>query len=1048
MVPQALPARSAGTTAANGNDVITPVWVGLGFRPLTVQLLSLPYAGRPEIIVLAALIALFAGASAAPWVIRRMGRSGFHVLAAIPAACFAWLVTTMDVYTGAGQDGDGPDAPPATVIEWIPYLDFQLAFRMDALSALMSLLILGVGALVLFYCARYFKRDEENLPSFAAQLLAFAGAMFGLVIADDLVLLFVFWELTTVASYLLIGYARHRLSARRAALQALLVTTFGGLAMLVGLIMLGQAAGTYRLSEIIGHSDALLSRGAMADTAVALILLGAAAKSALLPFHFWLPAAMAAPTPVSAYLHAAAMVKAGVYLVARLAPGFTESPVWLPMIMVLGLSTMLLAGWRALHQHDLKLILAYGTVSQLGFLVMAVGLGGPDGALAGLAMLFAHGLFKSALFLVAGVIDHQAGTRDIRELAGVGRAAPVLAVTAVLAAASMAGLPLMIGFVAKEAVFAAFLAHAGERGLEGFLLMAGIVVGSALTVAYSARFVWGGFAPKRNVPATRLEPTPRLFLAPPLFLAAAGVAFGLFPAPLEHVMAPYATLFGPGPVEHLAPWHGMTAALGLSVLALAVGAGLFLRAGRVGHSPPDRYQLPDAERGYQRIIGALDDAAVWVTGRTQRGSLPFYLVVILAVAIVVPLAALVVLAVPMPRQWHWFDSPMQAAAGAAILAAAIAAVRASKRFMAVLMVGVTGYGLALIFALQGAPDLALTQTLVETVVLVAFVLALRSLPVRFWERGARSSRVWRAVLGTAFGAAMAVIAAGAMAARTAAPVSLGYPRLAHDDGGGSNIVNVTLVDIRAWDTFGEVSVLAIAATGIASLIFIRGRGDTRRRAENVESGSVDRGQEYLAEDGREEAALALARKFSTAARDAWLVAGRTLAPERRSIIFEVVTRLLFHSVIVFSIYLLLAGHNLPGGGFSGGLLAGIALAVRYLAGGRFELMEASPVGAGLLLGIGLAAAALTALVPLFAGGQVFQSAVVEFSWPVFGHIKFVTSTLFDIGVYLIVVGLVLDVLRSLGAEIDERGEGQPASGDPVAAKERQQSAAPGAGGDQ
>jgi multicomponent Na+:H+ antiporter subunit A len=340
------------------------------------------------------------------------------------------------------------------------------------------------------------------------------------------------------------------------------------------------------------------------------------------------------------------------------------------------------------------------------------------------------------------------------------------------------------------------------------------------------------------------------------------------------------------------------------------------------------------------------------------------------------------------------------------------------------MVSVTGYGIALMFALQGAPDLALTQMLVETIILVAFVLAMRSLPAELRDRTGGKYRVVRVIIGAAFGVTMIFVAIYALGARVATPVSLEFPRLAYEDGGGLNIVNVTLVDIRAWDTFGEISVLALAATGVASLIFVRGRGDRIGPSAPVAEGTVGR-RAGVAGNTRDNAALALSRRFAASARDAWLVAGRTMAPERRSIIFEVVTRLIFHSMIVFSLYLLLAGHNLPGGGFAGGLTAGLALAIRYLAGGRFELREATPVSAGALLGIGLATAAASGVAPLLLGGQVFQSAVIELWLPVFGDIKFVTSTIFDIGVYTVVVGLALDVLRSLGAEIDEHFEEQP-----------------------
>ncbi|MBD7995783.1 Na+/H+ antiporter subunit A [Arthrobacter sp. Sa2CUA1] len=977
--------------------------------------------------MLVVLTVLFTVALAAPLFFRWFGRSAFYILAAVPAGAFIWLMATFPSYTGADQSlsSGAPNAPPSVVIPWIPDLRVELAFRMDALSADLSILILGVGSLVLFYCARYFRPEDPKMGAFGSQLLAFAAAMFGLVTADDLILLFIFWELTTILSYLLIGYAAHRLSARRAALQALIVTTFGGLAMLVGMIMLGSVAGTYRISEIMAMAPELVASGVIVDVAIVLMLVGAVSKSALLPFHFWLPAAMAAPTPVSAYLHAAAMVKAGIYLIARLAPGFSETAYWSAVISVLGLATLLLGGWRALRQHDLKLMLAYGTVSQLGFLTLVVGLGNREAAIAGIGLLLAHGFFKATLFLVVGIIDHQAGTRDIRKLSGVGRSAPLLAAVAVIGAASMAGLPPLLGFVAKESVYETYVHYAGhENNLTGWILLIGVVAGAILTFAYSCRFVWGGFATKATCEPTAFKPVSWPFLAPPALLAAATLVFGLWPRPLDTAATPYADLYpADGPVTHLALWHGFTPALGLTGVTIAVGLLLFWQRERVERFQTLTASPLDAERSYRGLIGLLDDAAVWVTGRTQRGSLTFYLFVILSMAIISPLAAVIFRGAQMPENFHWFDSPVQAVIGAAVVIGALGAARANKRFLAVLMVSVSGYGIALIFALQGAPDLALTQMLVETIVLVAFVLALRSLPARLWKREPTGQRLLRALLGISFGAAMVVFAMSAMASRVAEPISLAYPELAYKGGGGLNIVNVTLVDIRAWDTFGEISVLTMAATGVASLIFIRGRGDKRRRADEVATGSVDRGREHFGSSDREAATLALARKFSTVAREAWLVAGRTLAPERRSIIFEVITRLLFHSVIVFSVYLLIAGHNAPGGGFAGGLMAGLALTIRYLAGGRFELAEATPVSAGMLLGGGLGLAALSAAAPLFFGGQILQTAILSFTWPVFGDIKFVTSTIFDIGVYLVVVGLVLDVLRSLGSEIDERSEG-------------------------
>ena len=965
----------------------------------------------------------FVAATVAPLIFGKLGRNAFYVLAAVPAVAFIWLVLQhAPVYSGAGIE---------EVFPWIPNLKLEFAFRMDALAWVMSLLILGVGSLVLVYCARYFKNKDPGLGGFGAQLLAFAGAMFGLVTSDDLLMMFIFWELTTVLSYLLIGYARTRLAARRSALQALMVTTAGGLAMLVGLIILGQAAGSYRISTILDQAGTLVNgtTSGMVGAAVVLILVGAVTKSALVPFHFWLPGAMAAPTPVSAYLHAAAMVKAGIYIVARLAPGFAESQFWLPLVLGLGLATMLVGGYRALRQTDIKLILAYGTVSQLGFLTMVVGLGRPDAALAGLGLLLAHGLFKAALFLVVGIIDHQSGTRDIRKLSGVFRSSRALGVVAAIAAASMAGVPPLAGFVAKESVFEAFVHYGSGHDAPdwGIWILIGLVIGSILTFAYSARFMWGAFATKPGIERTPFKAIRPAFLAAPALLSFLTIVYGLWPAPVDSWIQPYAALFADGEeavdAGHLALWHGLTPALGLTAITFVAGAAMFYGrnvVARVQSLVPD---WVDGDRAYRHTIGALDDVAVWVTGRTQRGSLYFYLTVILTVAFAVPLAALLLNNKPLPDDVYFIDpnSPLQLIAGVGIVVGALAAVRANKRFLAVLMVSVTGYGIALMFALQGAPDLALTQMLVETIVLVAFVLAMRSLPAELRDRTGGRLRVIRVIIGAAFGITMIFVAIYAMGARVAPPVSLEFPRLAYEGGGGLNVVNVTLVDIRAWDTFGEISVLAVAATGVASLIFVRSRGDRIRTSEAVPEGSVGR-RTGVDRDSRDGARLALARKFTDVTRDAWLVAGRTLAPERRSIIFEVVTRLIFHSMIVFSIYLLLAGHNLPGGGFAGGLTAGLALTIRYLAGGRFELSEAATVSAGTLLGTGLATAAASGFVPLLLGGQVFQSAIIEFWLPVFGDVKFVTSTIFDIGVYIVVVGLALDVLRSLGAEIDEHFE--------------------------
>ncbi|WP_347351643.1 Na+/H+ antiporter subunit A [Intrasporangium sp.] len=933
------------------------------------------------------LLAHLVAATLAPLLVRRLGRTAFFVVALAPAASFGWLVAV----AGEVRAGHGPEQR----VTWVPGLGLDLDFRLTTLSWVLSLLVTGVGALVLFYCRWYFARDDPGLWRFIAVFTAFAGAMLGLVLTDNFLILYVFWELTTVFSYLLVGHNPASLTNRRSAMQALIVTTVGGLAMLVGIIALG-VRHSYRISEVLADPPPL---DAVTVGAVVLLLVGALSKSALFPFHFWLPGAMAAPTPVSAYLHAAAMVKAGVYLVALLAPAFAGAPAWHALTLGLGVATMLVGGWRALRQHDIKLLLAYGTVSQLGFMVAFAGLGTQEGALAALALVVSHGLFKSTLFLTVGVIDHATGTRDLRELSGVGHRLLPLAVPAVLAGCSMAGIPPLAGFVAKEAAITAELeAATGAVPFApgwGWLLTVAVLAGMVLTVAYTARFLWGAFATKPGMPPTPLHAPHPGFVLAPLLLGVGSLLVGLL-APLEHEwLVPYSRELTAGASPQvLALWHGFTPAFGLSVLAIAVGLVLFVRRDRIARVQSAMPSIVDTERGYARLIRWLEVGSVEVTARTQRGSLPFYLATILLVFIALPGAMSVTRgAIGALRLW---DSPAQAVVGAVVVAAGILVLLTNRRLASVMLVGVTGYGVATLFILHGAPDLAITQMLVETVSLVVFVLALRRLPTRFERHDRSLRRRWRVVLGTASGAAVGAIALVASAARHDTPVSIDFPTEAYAFGHGKNIVNVTLVDIRAWDTLGEVSVLVAAATGIASLIFVRTRNTALSMASAQSLTPTEPG------------------------RGTWLRGGRTLRPERRSVIFEVVTRLIFHIMIAVSLYVLFSGHNLPGGGFAGGLVAGLALVVRYLAGGRYELDEAAPFDAGLVVGLGLLIVVLAALAPLAFGGTILQSTVFDFTLPPWGEVHLVTSALFDIGVYLIVFGMMLDIVRSLGTGIDRQ----------------------------
>lgn len=952
------------------------------------------------------LLALFGlGALVLAPLTRTLKNRVFLVAALVPLAGF--------VHALAAGPGILAGEPLVERAAWVPQLQLTLDLIMDPLSWVVTLIVTGVGALVLLYCAAYFDRDSEGIGRFAATLTAFAGAMYGLVLAEDVFLLFVFWELTSVFSYLLIGHYRGRKASRGAALQALITTTLGGLVMLVGLVLLAQQAGSASIPVIIATTP----EGPLTTTAIILVLVGALSKSAILPFHFWLPGAMAAPTPVSAYLHAAAMVKAGVYLIARLAPGFADVASWRELLVALGLATMILGGWVALRQTDLKLLLAYGTVSQLGFLVVITGWGTRDSALAAGALLVAHALFKSTLFLVVGIIDHGAGTRDLRTLSGLGRRAPVLAGAAALALASMAGLPPLFGFVAKEAVLHALLVDARDGMALAVIAVVGVVIGSALTAAYSIRFFWGAFSTKRDVEDVaalgRVGPG---FLLAPAVLAIAGLALGPLAALADAGIAPAAAELpaiegAAGDVYHLELWHGPTLELGLSLVAVLAGVAIFLAREPIARVHA-RVQSPiSASELYWDAVGGLDRLAVRVTSITQRGSLPFYLGVILVV-FVAATGATLLLGSSGPGEVRLWDTPAQVAIGVVMIASAVAATRAQKRFTAVLVVGVTGFGMSALFAIMGAPDLAITQILVELVTLIAFVLVLRRLPAQLGDRHGSTRKGLRAVIAVAVGTTMGVIALVAAGARQEDPISLAWPELAYEIGHGRNTVNVALVDLRAWDTLGELAVVIAAATGVASLLFIRGRDDALPRpARGAVRRRVEQRLDRVREQGR-----------PGELRNAWILAGPSLDPRNRSILLEVVIRLTFHATIVVSIYLLFAGHNLPGGGFAGGLVAGLALVGRYLAGGRYELGAAAPVGAGPVLGTGMLLAAGTAAVPLLLGADALTSAFVEAELPVLGHVEFVTSTIFDVGVYLVVVGLVLDVLRSLGAEVDRQAD--------------------------
>lgn len=928
-------------------------------------------------------------------VIRRFGRHSFLIAALVPAVAFAVLLPL-----------GGSGTTRVEEVQWLPELNLNLTLYMDQVSWLFALLVTGAGALVLVYCRNYFDDGEDGLARFGAAFLGFTTSMLGLVLADNLFLLFIFWEGTTVFSFLLIAHSYRQRTSRAAALQALIVTTAGGLTMLVGFVLLATLAGTANLSELLANPPT----GAIATVAVFLVLAGALSKSAIFPFHFWLPGAMAAPTPVSAYLHAAAMVKAGVYLIARFSTGFADVPGFSETLVALGGLTMLLGGVRALRQYDIKLIVAYGTVSQLGLMVMVFGVADPRATFAGFALLFAHALAKAPLFLIVGIVDHRTGTRDLRKLSGLGRQAPMLAVIAWVASLSMMGVPPLFGYLAKESAFYELIAIGDQRPIS-IVAFAITLVGSVLTVMYMLRFLWGTFATKAGVAERERvhRDSPAILFAPSVFVLLT-LTFGVFPGFTDAFLQPTAPGSG---AEPLALWHGFSAVFAATVLVFIVGgllAVLLIRSDRSLPALPERFT---AAHIYWLLTHWLDMFAVRLTSLTQRGSLPFYLAVILSV-MVGTLGGTLVFTGQFPQALTISSSPMQIPIAVIMIAGALFALRARTRFQAVVLVGVTGYGMAFIFALQGAPDLALTQALVETVTLIAFVLVIRRLPQHFSQTSSAPHRLIRAVIAVGVGVLFGALGVVMLDARNAVPISLFMPEMAYEGGHGKNVVNVMLVDIRGWDTLGELSVILAAATGVASLVFLRTRIDNLPKLSRREAQRSVRDHFRRIDDPNDPA-----QRFS------WMLAGRDLAPSQRSILLEVVVRLTFHLLILVSFYLLLTGHNTPGGGFSAGLVAGLALVARYLAGGRAELGATVPIDAGRILGAGLALASTVALLPIFFGQAALSSSWIDLNLGPLGVLPIVSSTFFDIGVYLVVFGLVLDVLRSLGAEVDRQEIEEP-----------------------
>ncbi|MEL6766945.1 MAG: hydrogen gas-evolving membrane-bound hydrogenase subunit E [Pseudomonadota bacterium] len=730
------------------------------------------------------------------------------LLALVALASAGWIAALMP--------GVAAGDPASFVLPWVPPLGIEFALRLDGLSGMFALMITGFAAAIAIYARRYLK-GHQHLGRFFLFLGLFTAAMLGLVLADDVILLFVFWEMTTVSSFLLVGFSHESEKARRNAWQALLITGMGGLALLAGLVLLASAAGTTRLSEIVAMEG--LTNHALYPAILGLVLLGAFTKSAQLPFHFWLPGAMAAPTPVSAFLHSATMVKAGVYLVARLHPALSGTEAWTWSLSITGAFTMLMAGILALRQTDLKLALAYTSVMALGSLMMFLGAEASVAIAAAMTFLVVHALYKAALFLFVGCVDKGTGTREISRLGGLWRTMPLTSAAGVLAAGSMAGFPPFLGFIGKELKYEGALAIAEEP----WPLAASAVLANAcmvaLTLVIILRVVFG---PARETPKAPREVPVALWL-PPLLLAGLGLVFGIAPDLVgKAIVQPAVTaVLGRPEVVALKLWHGVNIPLLMSIATVAIGVALFAVYKPLGTVLA---RIPaTADRAWDGLMDGVATRFKQLTMLMQPGSLRGYLAVTLAGIAALPLGWFALSSAALPAMLPLVLEP--AAAGAAALAAvgAIVAAAAARRMVALGGLGAVGTGLAMLFAVYGAPDVAMTQLLADVLLVVLIAAVMARLPDL---GGRRNGRVRDMAVAAIVGLMVTGVTLAATMPGFDRTVSDAMIALSVPEAFGRNVVNVILVDFRALDTFGEIVVVAIAA--VAALALIRSARPSRK----------------------------------------------------------------------------------------------------------------------------------------------------------------------------------------------------------------------------
>ncbi|GLX90896.1 monovalent cation/H+ antiporter subunit A [Pseudomonas fragi] len=888
---------------------------------------------------------------------------------------------------------------------WLPSLGLNFVLRLDGFAWLFSILVLGIGTLVSLY-ARYYMSPEDPVPRFFAFFLAFMGAMLGLVLSGNLIQIVFFWELTSLFSFLLIGYWHHRSDARRGAYMALMVTGAGGLCLLAGVMLLGHVVGSYDLDAVLAAGDQIRAHS-LYPILLTLILIGALSKSAQFPFHFWLPHAMAAPTPVSAYLHSATMVKAGVFLLARLWPSLSGSEQWFWIVSGAGACTLVLGAYCAMFQNDLKGLLAYSTISHLGLITLLLGLNSPLAAVAAVFHILNHATFKASLFMAAGIIDHESGTRDIRKLSGLFKLMPYTATLAMVASASMAGVPLLNGFLSKEMFFAETVFINSTKWVEIALPVIATVAGT-FSVAYALRFTVDVFfgPPATDLPHTPHEP-PRWMRAPVELLVFTCLMVGIFPAqtvgPLLAAAA-QPVVGGELPEYSLAIWHGLNAPMIMSLIAMSGGILLYVLLRK--QLKLDRFALPpliryfSGKRFFERSLVVIMRGARRMERRisTQRLQSQLFLLVLAAV-----IAGLIPL---IYSGLSWGDRPKIPGSIVFVtlwlmaIACALGAAWQAKyhRLAALTMVSVCGLVTCVTFVWFSAPDLALTQLVVEVVTTVLILLGLRWLPRRIEEvsplpsslRKARIRRLRDLLLSAVVGGGMALLSYAMLTRQTPNDISSFYLSRALPEGGGSNVVNVMLVDFRGFDTLGEITVLVAVALTVFALL--------RRFRPPKESMELPAQQRLLAKDVVTD--LVNPRSASDTAL------GFMMVP-------AVLVRLLLPIAFVVSMYLFMRGHNQPGGGFVAGLVMSVAFILQYMVAGTQWVEAQMSLRPLRWMGTGLLFATVTGLGAIGFGYPFLTTHTAHFSLPVLGDIHVASALFFDIGVYAVVVGATLLILTAL-----------------------------------